>query len=82
MNVYVEKNTVQGRCWVRMDHWRVSFSTAAEAEQFVERLTTRLNAPHSFDMLADWSRHAGIADAHSARIGLKAQSGLRSAEEA
>lgn len=45
MNVYVEKNTEQGRCWVHMDDWRVGFSTAAEAERFVERLTSRLNAP-------------------------------------
>lgn len=55
MNIYVECNTEQNRWWVRMDDWRVSFNTAAEAQQFVERLNARLNAPHSLDMLADWS---------------------------
>lgn len=82
MNIYVEKNTEQGRCWVCMDHWRVSFSTAAEAERFVERLTIRLNAPHSRDMLADWSPHTGDAAGHGALNGTGAQSGLRSAKEA
>ncbi|MGJ7546872.1 hypothetical protein [Pseudomonas alloputida] len=61
MNVYVENNTEQNRCWVRMDDWRVSFSTAAEAQQFVERLNARLNAPHSLDMLADWSPRSGAS---------------------
>ncbi|MFJ4444667.1 hypothetical protein ACIPZ8_21575 [Pseudomonas sp. NPDC089422] len=60
MNVYVENNTEQNRCWVRMDDWRVSFGTAAEARQFVERLNARLNAPHSLDMLADWSPRPGV----------------------
>jgi hypothetical protein len=77
MNVYVEKNTEQGRCWVRMDDWRVGFSTAAEAERFVERLTSRLNAPHSRDMLADWSP-VGLGALNVAG----AQRGLRNAKEA
>lgn len=82
MNVYVEKNIEQGRCWVRMDDWRVSFSTAAEAERFVERLTNRLNAPHSRAMLADWSPHTGITVGLGVRHGAGAQSGRRSAKEA
>lgn len=60
MNIYVECNTEQNRWWVRMDDWQVSFNTAAEAQQFVERLNARLNAPHSPDMLADWSPHLGV----------------------
>ncbi|MDH4549337.1 MULTISPECIES: hypothetical protein [Pseudomonas] len=70
MKVYVENNTEQHRCWVRMDEWRVSFSTAAEAQQFVERLNARLNAPHSLDMLAGWSPRSGVtahADVRCAR---------------
>ncbi|MES3707241.1 hypothetical protein A3L25_015685 [Pseudomonas putida] len=55
MNVYLENNTEQNRWWVRMDDWRVGFNTAAEAGQFVQRLNARLNAPHSRDMLLDWS---------------------------
>lgn len=82
MKVYVEKYTEQDRWWVRMDDWRVSFSTAAEAEQFVDRLTTRLNAPHSPDLLADWSPRAGIADTRNARTGVTAQADLRYAKEA
>ena len=74
MNVYVEKTTEQQRWWVRMDHWRVSFSTAADAEQFVERLTSRLNAPHSFDLLA--------GGASNARIDSRAQCDRRRAKEA
>ncbi|QJQ18392.1 hypothetical protein HG549_11485 [Pseudomonas sp. SK] len=66
MNVYVENSTEQNRWWVRMDDCRISFRTAAEAEQFVERLTSRLNAPHSLDMLAGWSPRAALAEAHSA----------------
>lgn len=72
MNVYVERNTELERWWVHMDDWQVGFNTAAEAEQFVERLTSRLNAPHSFDRLADGLPHTGIW----------AQGGLRSAKEA
>ncbi|UVL17254.1 MULTISPECIES: hypothetical protein [unclassified Pseudomonas] len=60
MNIYIEHNTERNRCWVRMDDWRVGFSTAAEAEQFVERLNARLNAPHSLDMLADSSPRPGV----------------------
>lgn len=45
MNIEIERNTEQNRWWVRMDDWRVSFNTAVEAEQFVERLNARLNAP-------------------------------------
>ncbi|AYN10872.1 hypothetical protein CHN49_13790 [Pseudomonas putida] len=82
MNVYVEKHTEQGRCWVHMDDWRVGFRTAAEAERFVERLTSRLNAPHSRDMLADWSPHTGVTVGLGARNGAGAQSGLQNAEEA
>jgi len=52
MKVCVENDTEQQRWWVCIDDCRVSFRTAAEAEQFAERLTTRLNAPHSLDMLA------------------------------
>ncbi|WP_410481960.1 hypothetical protein ACJ70E_12390 [Pseudomonas plecoglossicida] len=82
MNVYVEKHTEHDRWWVRMDEWRVSFSTAVEANQFVERLTTRLNAPHSLDMLADWSPRTGATGARNARNGVKAQGDLHCAKEA
>ncbi|WP_248920078.1 hypothetical protein [Pseudomonas entomophila] len=60
MNIEIERNTEQNRWWVRMDDWRVSFNTAVEAEQFVERLNARLNAPHSRDMLSDWSPRPGV----------------------
>ncbi|MBC7212646.1 MAG: hypothetical protein H5U33_21900, partial [Pseudomonas sp.] len=36
MNIHVEKSSEPERWWVHMDDWRVGFSTAAEAEQFVE----------------------------------------------
>lgn len=62
MKVYVEKYTEQNRWWVRMDEWRVSFSTVAEAEQFVETLTQRLHAPHSLDRLADGAPRTRFAD--------------------
>ncbi|MFZ5933749.1 hypothetical protein BGP84_10705 [Pseudomonas putida] len=82
MNVFIEKNSEQDRWWVRMDDWRVSFNTAAEAEQFAERLTTRLNAPHSLDMLADWSPRTGVADARNAIAVLPAQTDRRCVKEA
>ncbi|MCE1117784.1 MULTISPECIES: hypothetical protein [Pseudomonas] len=72
MNIHVECNTEQNRWWVRMDDWRVGFNTAAEAEQFVERLNARLNAPHSLAMLAD----------RSPRPGVTARADLRCAKEA
>lgn len=62
MNVYIEVNADQHRWCVHMDQWHVGFRTPDEAEQFVERLTARLNAPHSLDMLADspiWNQMAG-----------------------
>ncbi|WP_085583231.1 MULTISPECIES: hypothetical protein [unclassified Pseudomonas] len=62
MKVYVEKNTEQNGWWVRLDDWRVRFNTAAEAESFVERLTARLDAPHSRDMLAGGSPLADAAN--------------------
>ncbi|PVZ42650.1 hypothetical protein [Pseudomonas sp. CC120222-01a] len=37
MNVFIEKNSEQDRWWVRMDDWRVSFNTAAEAEAHTDR---------------------------------------------
>lgn len=55
MNVYVVKNIEQNCWWVHMDQWQVSFNTPNEAEHFFERLTARLNAPHSLDMIADHS---------------------------
>lgn len=67
MNVYVENDTEQKRWWVRMDDWRVAFSTAEEAEVFVERLNNRLNAPHSRDRLADGSPRNGVADHRCAK---------------
>lgn len=45
MNVYIEVNADQHRWCVHMDQWHVGFRTPDEAEQFVERLTARLNAP-------------------------------------
>ncbi|QXI25668.1 hypothetical protein [Pseudomonas vanderleydeniana] len=82
MNVYVEKNAEYNRWWVYMDDWRVDFNTSTEAEQFVERLTTRLNAPHSFERLAGGSPYRGPADAGKARAGLAAQSDRQCAKEA
>ncbi|QVM94098.1 hypothetical protein JYG34_13120 [Pseudomonas entomophila] len=82
MNVYVERNTELKRWWVHMDDWRVGFNTAAEAEQFVERLTSRLNAPHSLDMLADGAPRTGFAAAHGTHTGARGQGSLRSAKEA
>lgn len=61
MNIYVEKHTEHNRWWVRMDDWRVSFNSSTEAEQFVERLNARLDAPHSPDMLAHSTTRTGVA---------------------
>lgn len=68
MNVYIEVNADQHRWCVHMDQWHVGFRTPDEAEQFVERLTARLNAPHSLDMLADcpiWHHVAGMHAQHT-----------------
>ncbi|AIL61724.1 hypothetical protein [Pseudomonas alkylphenolica] len=81
MNVYVEKNPKQDRWWVQMDEWRISFKTANEARQFVAKLTARINAPHSRDMIAD---HALLASPHTG-IGLRGasdQAPRRRAQEA
>ncbi|WGV20696.1 hypothetical protein QIY50_26255 [Pseudomonas putida] len=67
MNVYVEKNTEHNRWWVRLDDCRVSFTSSAEAEQFVERLLARLNAPHSFDKLANCPPRSGSAERRYAK---------------
>ncbi|MFB1630139.1 hypothetical protein [Pseudomonas sp. AP-1] len=53
MDVYVVNNIEQNRWWVHMDQWRVSFNTSSEAQRFVERLTARLNSPHSLILIAD-----------------------------
>lgn len=55
MNVYIEENAAQYRWCVHMDQWHVDFKTPDEAVQFAERLTSRLNAPHSLAMLAGCS---------------------------
>ncbi|UBM27437.1 hypothetical protein K8374_10970 [Pseudomonas sp. p1(2021b)] len=82
MNVYVEKNTEQDRWWVRLDDCRVSFNTCAEAEQFVERLTSRLNAPHSLDMLANRPSRERSANMNRAKGSVAASADLRFAKEA
>ncbi|MNE23019.1 hypothetical protein D3C81_1100070 [compost metagenome] len=52
MNVYIEQHPRQARWWVHLDVWEVSFRSLDEATAFVDRLNTRLNAPHSLSMLA------------------------------
>lgn len=81
MNVYVEQDTEQKRWWVHMDDWRASFSTCAEAHAFMERLTARLNAPHSLDLLAHSSLRTGLASSHTpiARAPAHAELGVREA---
>ncbi|EJT85795.1 hypothetical protein PPS11_03880 [Pseudomonas putida S11] len=82
MNIYVENSPQQNRWWVRMDDCRVSFNTSAEAQAFVDRLNARLNAPHSRDMLADWSPRPGMGSVGKTNAGMAAQAGLRCAKEA
>lgn len=82
MNIYVENNPEQDRWWVRMDDCRVSFNTPNEAQAFVDRLNARLNAPHSRDMLADWSPRPGMGSVGKAHAGMAAQADLRCAKEA
>ncbi|MEJ5904330.1 hypothetical protein V7V80_06490 [Pseudomonas kermanshahensis] len=62
MNVYVEEIPEQHRWWVHMDDWRVSFTSPREAEEFVQRLSTRLNAPHPLNMIAGWQPRAGLTE--------------------
>ncbi|PSS58711.1 hypothetical protein C6382_05095 [Pseudomonas sp. BBP2017] len=52
MNVYIERHPRLDRWWVHLDVWEVSFRSLDEATDFVDRLNTRLNAPHSLSMLA------------------------------
>ncbi|PZW79260.1 hypothetical protein DFS21_107160 [Pseudomonas sp. 2848] len=59
MNVYVVSNIEENRWWVHMDQWRVSFYTSGEADRFVERLNSRLNAPHSLDLITGCSAEEG-----------------------
>jgi hypothetical protein len=47
MNIYIEKDPAQNLWWVHMDLWIASFRSLTEAESFVERLSSRMNAPHS-----------------------------------
>ncbi|WP_144173144.1 hypothetical protein [Pseudomonas sp. Kh13] len=82
MNIYVEKNPEQNRWWIRMDDCRVSFTTCAEAQAFVERLSARLNAPHSLDMLADWSPRSSMDSVGKPNARMAAQAALRYAKEA
>lgn len=82
MNIYVEKNPEQNRWWVRMDDCRVSFNTSAEAQAFVERLNARLNAPHSRDMLADWSPRPSMGSVGTPTALMATQTDLRCAKEA
>ncbi|WP_194789975.1 hypothetical protein [Pseudomonas sp. UFMG81] len=82
MHVYIEKNTEQNRWWVCMDDWRAGFNTCAEAEAFVERLATRINAPHSLDMLADGAPRAGLSGKGMASASVPAQADLPCAKEA
>lgn len=53
MNIHIEQDPIQQRWWVHMDLWAASFRSLAEAQRFVERLTTRINAPHSLTMIAN-----------------------------
>jgi hypothetical protein len=58
MKIYVEKDPVQNRWWVHMDLWMASFRSLDGAESFVERLNSRINAPHSLEMITNrplWS---------------------------
>ncbi|PWB34141.1 hypothetical protein DCO48_07530 [Pseudomonas sp. SDI] len=52
MNIFIEQHLRQGRWWIHLDAWEVSFRSLDEATAFVDRLNARLNAPHSLTMLA------------------------------
>ena len=53
MNIYIEKDPVQNLWWVHLDLWVASFRSLAGAESFVERLSSRINAPHSLGAIAN-----------------------------
>ncbi|CAI8926726.1 MULTISPECIES: hypothetical protein [Pseudomonas] len=53
MNIYIEKDPVQNLWWVRMNQWAANFHSLAEAESFVERLSSRINAPHSLGAIGN-----------------------------
>lgn len=54
MNIYIENHPRQNRWWVHLDVWMVSFCSIDEATTFVDRLNSRLNAPHSLAMIANY----------------------------
>ncbi|ANY86564.1 MULTISPECIES: hypothetical protein [Pseudomonas] len=82
MNVYIEENADQHRWCVHMDQWQVGFRTPDEAEQFVERLIARLNAPHSLDMIASCSLWGHVTDINAQRADNSMPSLGRCAKEA
>jgi hypothetical protein len=47
MKIFIEKDSTQNRWWVHMDVWAANFRSLEGAESFVERLNSRINAPHS-----------------------------------
>lgn len=50
MKIFIEKDPTQNCWWVHMDRWAVSFHNHDGADAFVERLKSRINAPHSLDI--------------------------------
>lgn len=58
MKIYVEKDPAQNCWWVHMDLWMASFRSLDGTESFAERLNSRINAPHSLEMITNrplWS---------------------------
>lgn len=53
MKIYVEKDPAQNCWWVHMGLWMASFRSLDGAESFVERLNSRINAPHSLEMITN-----------------------------
>ncbi|SDO06217.1 hypothetical protein SAMN04489798_1900 [Pseudomonas arsenicoxydans] len=51
MKIFIEKDPALNRWWVHMDVWVASFCSLDGAESFVERLNSRINAPHALYMI-------------------------------
>ena len=47
MKIHIEKDPTHNLWWVHMGLCAVRLRSLAEAESFVERLNSRINAPHS-----------------------------------
>lgn len=55
MIIFIEKDPARNRWWVHMDMWVAGFRSLDAAESFVERLNSRINAPHAPHMIGNYS---------------------------